>query len=93
VQFDFDWDPAKAAANLKKHQVSFTEAGTVFYDPLAVTYPDGRHSHGEFRFLTFGVSDRGQLLVVSHVEASSRLRIISARRVTREERRIYEEGR
>lgn len=91
--FDFDWDPAKATSNLRKHEVSFAEGGSVFYDPLAVTYQDGEHSVGEPRFLTFGVSDRGRLLVVSHVESARSIRIVSARRATREERRIYEEGR
>lgn len=62
-------------------------------DPLAVTYPDEEHSMGEARFLTFGLSDQHRILVVSHIESIRGIRIISARRVTREERRIYEENR
>lgn len=90
--FEFDWDNRKAAANLAKHKVSFTEGASVFMDSLAVTYPDGEHSTGEARFLTFGLSDRHKILVVSHVESRSGIRIISARRATREERKIYEES-
>jgi uncharacterized DUF497 family protein len=91
--FDFDWDDGKASANLRKHGVSFAEGASVFFDPLAVTYRDGKHSHGEARFLTFGISDRQRMLVVSHVESIRGIRIISARKVTRDEKRVYEEGR
>ena len=90
--FKFDWDEQKAASNLVKHKVSFTEAASVFHDAHAVTYPDGERSLGEPRFLTFGLSDKQRVLVVSHVETGSGIRIISARRVTREERKIYEEN-
>jgi hypothetical protein len=89
---EFQWDPGKAAANRTKHGVSFREAATVFDDALAVTYPDPDHSAGESRSLTFGMSARGRLLVVAHAERGYALRIISARRATRGERRIYEEG-
>jgi uncharacterized protein len=88
----FEWDPAKAAANLKKHKVSFEEASTVFADPLAATGADPDHSVGEARLITFGRSDTGQLLAVAHTEADDTLRIISARPATRSERQIYEEG-
>jgi uncharacterized DUF497 family protein len=91
--FEFDWDDQKAASNFAKHKVTFTEAASVFLDTLAVTYLDGEHSKGEARFLTFGLSDQHRILVISHVESTARIRIISARRVTREERKIYEEGR
>ncbi len=90
--FEFDWDNRKAASNLAKHKVSFTEGASVFMDSLAVTYPDGEHASGEVRFLTFGMSDRHRVLVVSHIESTRGIRIISARRVTREERKIYEEN-
>ena len=90
--FKFDWNEQKAASNLAKHKVSFTEAASVFYDVQAVTYPDGEHSLGEPRFLTFGLSDKQRVLVVSHVETGGGIRIISARRLTREERKVYEEG-
>jgi len=89
---DFEWDSFKAAKNLRKHQVSFEEASSVFYDPLAVTGDDPDHSEAEDRLITFGVSSAGQLLVVSHAERDEVIRIISARRATAHERRIYEEG-
>lgn len=88
----FEWDPRKAAENLSKHEVSFHEAATVFDDPLAITYPDPDHSDDESRWLTFGNSTEGRLLVVAHTEAGDTIRIISARRATRNEREIYEEG-
>jgi uncharacterized DUF497 family protein len=88
----FSWDPKKAAANLKKHGVSFEEASTVFRDILSVTGSDPDHSVGERRFVTFGNSSQSRLLVVAHTEEVENIRIISARLVTRQERRIYEEG-
>lgn len=87
-----EWDPAKAAANLRKHGVSFEEAATALADDLAITGADPDHSRGENRFVTFGVSGAGRLLVVAHTERGDRLRIISARPATKRERRIYEEG-
>jgi uncharacterized DUF497 family protein len=89
---EFEWDPEKAARNLTKHGVSFAEAATVFGDPLAITYFDPDHSDEEDRFLTFGHSSDGELLVVSHTDRDDRTRIISARRATRKERKQYEEG-
>ena len=87
----FTWDPAKAAANLRKHGVSFIEASTAFADALSSTIPDPDHSEGEERFLLLGLSDRGRLLVVAHLEAGDLIRIISARLATRRERKTYEE--
>ena len=89
---EFEWDPHKSEANLKKHGVSFQEASTVFGDPLAITFNDPDHSTGEYRFLTFGQSRLNQLLVVIHTERHGKTRIISARRATRQERKIYEDG-
>jgi hypothetical protein len=89
---EFEWDPAKAAENLKKHGVSFDEAASVFGDPLALTFEDPDHSASEERLITFGESIQRRLLVVSHIPRASRIRIISARRITRRERKIYEEG-
>jgi uncharacterized DUF497 family protein len=89
---EFEWDPDKAARHLAKHGVPFAEAATVFGDPLAVTYFDPDHSDEEDRFLTFGHSSEGHLLVVSHTDRDDRTRIISARRATRKERKQYEEG-
>ncbi len=88
----FSWDPKKAAANLKKHGVTFVEASTVFRDVLSVTGLDPDHSVGERRYVTFGNSIRNRLLVVAHTEDNNTVRIISARPVTRLERKIYEEG-
>jgi uncharacterized protein len=89
---DFEWDPKKADENTRKHRVAFEEAATVFGDPLALTFLDPDHSLGERRYLTFSISNAGRLLVVSHTERRRTLRIISARRAMRSERRIYEEG-
>ena len=87
----FEWDSRKASANFRKHGVTFDEAATVFYDPLALTFADAAHSHGEHRFLTVGTSARGRLLVVSHLDRAATLRLLSARRVTARERRDYEQ--
>jgi uncharacterized DUF497 family protein len=88
----FEWHAAKAARNFSRHGVSFEEAASVFYDALAVTGRDPDHSEGEERWVTFGVSSAGRLLVVSHTERGEAIRIISARKATKSERRIYEEG-
>jgi uncharacterized DUF497 family protein len=88
----FEWDAAKARANLRKHGISFEEASTVFYDELAVTGADPDHSVGEARFVTFGVSSEQRLLVVSHADQGETIRVISARKATPPERRIYEES-
>jgi uncharacterized DUF497 family protein len=89
---DFEWSPAKATANRRKHRVSFGDAASVFGDPLAYTFADPDHSEGEERWLTLGTSESGLLLVVSHAEHDGRVRIISARRATAHERKIYEQG-
>jgi uncharacterized DUF497 family protein len=86
----FEWDREKAAANLRKHGVSFDEAATVFFDPLAATFDDPDHSTQERRFLTIGYSSRGRLIVVSHTERSGALRIISARQASAKERKRHE---
>jgi uncharacterized protein len=91
LQVIFEWDPEKAAANVEKHGVSFHEAATIFGDPLSTTFPDPEHSEGERRFVTIGASPRRALLVVAHTEQDDTIRIISARPVTRHERRFYEE--
>ena len=87
----FTWDPKKAETNLRKHGVSFEEAVTVFRDILSVTGYDPDHSIDEDCFVTFGISQAGRLLVVSHTEEGEVVRIISARSATKKERRIYEE--
>lgn len=88
----FEWNPTKAKKNLHKHGVSFEEASSVFYDPLAVTGADPDHSEAEVRTVTFGMSSLGRLLVVAHTGRNDAIRIISARVATQHERRIYEEG-
>jgi len=88
----YQWDPRKAASNLRKHRVSFSEAVTVFHDPLALSYPDPDHSVLEQRFLTFGMSARGRVLVVAHADIGAEVRIISARRATKREAHGYTEG-
>jgi len=88
----YEWDARKAAANRSKHGVSFQEAATVFRDPLSQTGGDPDHSVAENRFVTFGLSARGRLLVVAHTEQGDTIRIISAREATARERATYEEG-
>ena len=86
----FEWDAQKAAENLAKHGVLFDEASTVFGDPLAGTILDPQHSTDEFRFVTIGLSTAQRLIVIAHADRGDRIRIISARRATRRERRRYE---
>ena len=88
----FEWDRAEAAQNIAKHAVSFEEATTALRDPLSTTGVDPDHSIDEERFITFGVSTSGRLLIVSHTDREDIIRIISAREATRRERTIYEEG-
>lgn len=87
----FLWDARKAAVNERKHGIGFPEATTVFDDPLSVTIPDPAHSVGEHRFLLLGMSKQRRLLVVPHADEGESIRIISARRANRRERRTYEE--
>ncbi len=88
---NFEWDPAKARQNRRKHRVSFQEAATVFGDPLAITYPDPDHSVSEQRFITVGMSGAGRVLMLAHLDRNENIRIISARKTTRRERKHYEE--
>ena len=87
---DFEWDPSKARANLRKHQVTFEEAATVLRDPLAITIFDPDHSQEEDRYITIGTSEGGLSLMVAHTDRQDRTRIISARALTRAEREAYE---
>jgi uncharacterized DUF497 family protein len=88
----FEWNPQKAESNLKKHGVSFQEAASVFGDALSITYYDPDHSTKEHRFITAGTSRTGRFLMVAHTDRGDNVRIISARKMTRQERRYYEEG-
>jgi uncharacterized DUF497 family protein len=76
---------------MSRHGVPFIEAATVFSDPLSVTYSDPDHSHDEKRFITIGLSSSGKLLMVSHTDRNDKIRIISARKLTRKERKQYEQ--
>jgi uncharacterized protein len=86
----FDWDPAKARENLKKHQFSFEEAQSAFRDPFRITIYDERHSQDEDRFLLLAQTSRARLVVVAFAERESTIRIISVRRATKSERQAYE---
>jgi len=90
---EFEWDAGKAASNAEKHGVTFVEAMTVFGDPLELAIADPDHSHGEFRYLSIGLSGAGRLLVVAYTEREARTRIISAREATPRERRQHESTR
>lgn len=91
---NFEWDTPKAAANLKKHQVSFDEAKSVFYDEFAVQFFDDEHSPDEDRFLMLGMSSGAKLLIVCHCEREHGevIRIISARKATKRESAFYQGG-
>ena len=88
---EFEWAPSKAAANLRKHKVSFDEAVTVFADFFSITAPDPDHSGDELRYITVGRSSRERLIMVAHAERRGSIRTISARKLTRSERSVYEE--
>jgi uncharacterized DUF497 family protein len=86
-----EWDPVEAKLNLKQHGVPFEEAATAISDPMAVTGSDPDHSLYEERYITFAVSEKGRLIVVSHTEEGETIRIISARKASKGELEIYEE--
>lgn len=88
----FAWDEAKAAANLAKHGVSFEEVATVFGDPMALTFDDPDHSIGGRRFLTFGSSERSRVLLVVNAGRGRTVRTIGARKATKHQGSIYEQG-
>lgn len=90
----FQWDPAKAAQNLKKHGVSFEQAKSAFYDDWAVQFFDDEHSSEEDRFILLGMSSQAKLLVVCHCERGQgeTVRIVSARKATKREKAFYPGG-
>lgn len=90
----FEWDDEKAEANIKKHGISFDEATTSFKDYNAIVFDDPEHSEDEDRFILLGFSSKANLLIVCHCyrEADTMIRIVSARKATKEESKIYEEG-
>ena len=90
---EFEWDESKAVRNGEKHGISFSEATTVFGDPMELTIADPDHSTGEYRFLSIGRSSHGNLLVVSFTEREeNHIRIISARRASKQEQKQYEQN-
>ena len=89
---EFEWDGNKAEANLSKHGVSFDEAKTVFDDPLYIDFYDPDFSDEEDRYIIIGESQQRRLLIVSYTERNHKIRLISAREVTKREREDYEEG-
>jgi len=90
---NFEWDPEKAEKNIRKHEVSFNEASSVFDDPILITLLDEEHSTDEERFITIGLSNKNRLLLVAHAERENRIRIISARKATKNEEKFYQEAR
>jgi uncharacterized DUF497 family protein len=96
VRFNFEWDPAKAKANLRKHGVSFEQAVTVFRDPHAVSIFDRDHDEQEDRWVTLGTASEGRILLIVHTFLESvqdqeyTVRVISARRASKREQRQYE---
>ena len=96
MELIFEWNANKARANLRKHQVSFEEAKTLFNDPFLITFPDEFHSDSEGRYISIGYSTRGRILLVVHTEYQEPeetvvIRIISCRKATASERKVYEE--
>ena len=92
TELQLEWDLNKAANNLKKHQVGFEEAATVFDDAMFITVVDDEHSLDEERYITIGLSSQGQLLMVAHTDRDGRSRIISARKATKKEEKFYVEA-
>lgn len=87
-----EWSATKNRRNILKHGVDFAEAKSIFDDPLQLTVADTDHSIEEKRFITVGMSDRNRLLIMAHTIEDDKIRIITARRPTRSERKNYEEG-
>lgn len=90
MNLTFEWYEEKAGQNLKKHNISFEEAKTVFNDPFSITIPDPVHSNDEQRYIDIGCSSKGRILVVVYTERGSNIRIISCRKAVKKERRVYE---
>jgi uncharacterized DUF497 family protein len=92
VGLQFEWDDIKASSNKLKHGITFEEASTAFADELSITINDPLHSEDEKRFILLGQSKQSRTLVVVHLEKKEAIRIISARRASRLEKKFYEEG-
>lgn len=91
MDLGFEWDETKALANLHKHGVSFEDAQTVFGDLNSITIFDTPHTDDEDRFVTIGQTTNGQLVVVVYTQRGTRIRLISARKATSQERKQYEQ--
>jgi uncharacterized protein len=89
MSYHFEWNPDKASRNLSKHEVSFDEASTVFDDTMFITLLDEEHAQTEERYITIGLSNKKRLLLVAHTEREGRIRIISARKATKNEEKFY----
>ena len=89
---NFEWDPEKERKNIRKHEVSFDEASSIFDDPMFITVLDEEHSDDEERYITIGLSNKNRLLLIAHTERNDVIRIISARKVTKHEEKFYEEA-
>jgi uncharacterized DUF497 family protein len=93
VKPNFEWDPDKEGKNISRHDVAFDEASSIFDDPMYITFLDEEHSIDEERYITIGLSNKGRLLLVAHAERNDRIRIISARKATKNEEKFYQEAR
>jgi uncharacterized DUF497 family protein len=91
-KLQFEWDPEKAKKNLKKHGVSFEEASTIFDDPQFISFLDEEHSTDEERHITIGMSDKIHLVMAAHTERKNLIRLISARKATKNEEKFYNEA-
>ena len=87
---NFEWHTEKALKNIKRHNLTFEEAGTAFSDPFSLTTDDPQHSGDEQRFVLIGKSYKNRILIVIHTERGDNIRIISARKATKKERAYYE---
>jgi uncharacterized protein len=88
----FEWNPLKAKNNLLKHQVAFEEASSIFDDPQFITFLDDEHSTNEERYISIGISNKNRVLMVAHTERKDKVRIISARKATDNEKKFYQEA-
>ncbi|MGC2238162.1 MAG: BrnT family toxin [Pyrinomonadaceae bacterium] len=89
--FVFEWDENKEKSNFRKHKVSFAEGESVFFDMLSITIPAPDHSLEENRFIDIGMSDKNRILVIVYTEREERIRIISVRKATKTEQKLYEQ--
>ena len=89
MKINFEWNQNKAAKNIVKHNVSFEEAATIFDHPMFISVIDEEHSFDEERYVSIGLSTNGRLLMVAHTDRQGRIRLISARKATKNEERFY----